>query len=67
MRVGGMHYIRFYYWREFNLAIFLQFAKLKSGTVIFQRAPQTTARQYGQRLQVIGVHSTESEAVTDAS
>ena len=22
MRVGGMHYVRFYYWQEFNLAIF---------------------------------------------
>ena len=26
------------------------------GTVIVQRPSQTTARQYGQRLQVIGIH-----------
>ena len=31
--VGGMHYVRFYYWREFNLPIFFaihQTANLKS-------------------------------------
>ena len=35
-------------------------------TVIVQRAPQTTARQCGQRLQVVGIYSTESEADTDS-
>ena len=36
------------------------------GTVIDQRPSQTTARQYGQRLQVVGIHSIESEADTDS-
>ena len=36
------------------------------GTVIVQRPSQTTARQYGQRLHVVGIHSIESEADTDS-
>ena len=32
------------------------------GTVIVQRPSQATARQYGQRLQVVGIHSIESKA-----
>ena len=35
-------------------------------TIIVERAPQTTARHYGQRLHVVGIYSTESEADTDS-
>ena len=31
------------------------------GTVLLQRAAQSTTRQYGQRLQVVGVHRTERD------
>ena len=36
------------------------------GTVIVQRPSQITARQYGERFQVVGIHSIESEANTDS-
>ena len=44
MCMGGTHY---YYWREFNLAIFLQFAKLPIPTIWYaavMSVPATIAK-----------------------